>query len=242
VKQAAAQKLARIMQIDPYTAKLQLPTRGWRLYRTGRVGELQFYASSLRGAEIPCFCASLANIKKINVFSVHYFSDSKAVARLGSSGSPSPQATVVCQDAQGQLGSFPFNWSEVTQRVEGLLPLFEEVVDRDARGKLQRKTKTLDYVQVCDLHLPARGSILRLSDRHYQFQKSITLAPQQRQDSLPQIPVWSDFTPFAETALDYKEMLGRLPSHIDISRRKESLWDPAFQLYSGLVFLKDAPK
>jgi hypothetical protein len=154
--------------------------------------------------------------------------------------------------------------------VEGLLPLFEEVVDRDARGKLQRKTKTLDYVQVCDLHLPARGSILRLSDRHYQFQKSITLAPQQRQDSqagsqalplhqtttrknwnnlldflnhsLPQIPVWSDFTPFAETALDYKEMLGRLPSHIDISRRKESLWDPAFQLYSGLVFLKDAPK
>jgi tetratricopeptide (TPR) repeat protein len=270
VKQAAAQKLARIMQIDPYTARLQLPTRGWRLYRTGRVGELQFYASSLRGAEIPCFCASLANIKKINVFSVHYFSDSKAVARLGSSGSPSPQATVVCQDAQGQLGSFPFNWSEVTQRVEGLLPLFEEVVDRDARGKLQRKTKTLDYVQVCDLHLPARGSILRLSDRHYQFQKSITLAPQQRQDSqagsqalplhqtttrknwnnlldflnhsLPKIPVWSDFTPFAETALDYKEMLGRLPSHIDISRRKESLWDPAFQLYSGLVFLKDAPK
>jgi hypothetical protein len=59
---------------------------------------------------------------------------------------------------------------------------------------------------------------------------------------VPQLPVWSDFTSFAQTALDYKEMLGHLPSHIDLFRREETLWDPAFQLYSGLVFLKNAQK
>ncbi|HEY9823719.1 MAG TPA: tetratricopeptide repeat protein [Candidatus Sericytochromatia bacterium] len=258
-KQVAAQKFARIMQLDPYSARLQLPTRGWRLYRTGPVGELQFYVSSLRDADIPCFAASLADIKELNVFSVHYFSDS-------SHG----QATVVCQNVEGQLGALTFSWSEVTQRVEGLLPLFDEVVDRDARRNLQRKTQIMDYLPFCDLHLPQRSSILRLSDRHYQFQQGITFSqsPQNLPDrvsklsplhqttsrknwnnlldflnrQVPQLPVWSDFTSFAQTALDYKEMLGHLPSHIDLFRREETLWDPAFQLYSGLVFLKNAQK
>lgn len=257
-KQTAAQKVARVMQIDPYTARLQLPSRGWRLYRIGLVGELQFYVSSLQQADIPCFSAALSDIEHINVFNVNYFSE----------GSHRSQATIVCKNAQGQLGSLTFNWSEVTQRVEGLLPLFEEVVDRDARGKLQRKTQTLDYVQVCDLHLPGRGSIVRLYDRHYQFQQGMAFSPQQQKAQhgeqqasspatirskwsqllaflnqlLPQTPVWSDFTPFAETAIAYEEMLGHLPSHIDLFRREETPWDPAFQLYSGLVFLKSASK
>jgi hypothetical protein len=59
---------------------------------------------------------------------------------------------------------------------------------------------------------------------------------------LPQTPVWSDFTTFAETAMDFKEMLGHLPSHINLFRREETLWDPAFQLYSGLVFVKDSSR
>ncbi len=259
-RQAAAQKFARIMQLDAYTARLQLPTRGWRLYRTGAVGQLQFYVSSLRGADIPCFSASVADIQRINVFGVNYFSE----------GSHSPQATVVCQNADGQRGSLTFNWSEVTQRVEGLVPLFDEVVDRDARGNLKRKTQTLDYVQFCDLHLPRRGSILRLCDRNYQFQQGIALIPSQQNaqhqqphesplhqsttrrnwnnlldflnHQLPQTPVWSDFSHFAETALDFREMLGHLPSHINLFRREETPWDPAFQLYSGLVFLKNSSK
>ena len=260
VKQEAAQKFARIMQLDPYTARLQLPTRGWRLYRTGPVGELQFYVSSLLQGSIPCFSASVADVKKINVFSVNYFSE----------GSKTSQATVVCQNAEGQLGSLAFKWSEVSQRVEGLLPLFDEVVDLDARRNLTRKTQTLDYVQFCDLHLPARSTILRLCDRHYQFQQGITLPPKQQSTQsrepqasplhqattrtnwnnlldflnrqLPQTPVWSDFNTFAETALDFREMLGHLPSHIDLYRREETPWDPAFQLYSGLVFLKNLSK
>lgn len=257
VKQAAAQKFASIMQLDAYTARLQLPTRGWRLYRTGPIGELQFYVSSLRGAEIPCFAAKLADIEQINVFNVNYFSD-EAVAMLGSSNSFPPQATVVCQNADGQQGSLSFNWSEVSQRVEGSLPLFDAVVDRGLRGELLRKTQTMDYVQFCDLHLPARRCILRFGDRHYQFQQGITFHNNQQptihqvttrsnwnnllnffKGQLPEIPVWSDFKIFAETAIDYKEMLGRLPSHIDLFRREETLWDPAFQLYSGLIFLKD---
>ncbi|HAG84067.1 MAG TPA: cyclic nucleotide-binding protein [Cyanobacteria bacterium UBA12227] len=255
-KPAAAQILAQIMQLDSYTARLQLPMRGWRLYRLGPIGELKFYASSLRDGSIPCFWVTLADIQTLNVFSIHYFSESSQ-----------RQATVVCQNAQSQIGSLTFNWSEVTQRVEGRLPLFEQVVDLDARGKLERKTKTLDYVPVYDLHLPARKSILRLCDRHYQFQQGISLSPKpnniKKQGErtpplsqtttrrnwnnlqeflncqLPQIPLWSDFTIFAETALDYKEMLSNLPPHIDLFRREDTPWDSAFQLYSGLVFFRD---
>jgi tetratricopeptide (TPR) repeat protein len=251
-------KFARIMQLDLYTARLQLPTRGWRLYRTGPVGQLNFYVSSLREVSIPCFSATLAALKKINVFNIHYFSDDN----------PTAQATVVCQDAQGQLGSLTFNWSEITQRVEGLLPIFEEVVDLDARRKLQRKTQTSDYARFCDLHLPGRNTILRLCDRNYQFQKGLRLTAQSLQDGirnsqtsvqeqgttrknwenlldflnpkLSNTPVWADFKKFAETAMDFREMLSHLPSHIDLFRRDETFWDSAFQLYSGLVFLKSS--
>ncbi|MBW4649109.1 MAG: tetratricopeptide repeat protein [Kastovskya adunca ATA6-11-RM4] len=247
----AAQQFARIMKLDPYTARLQLPSRGWRLYRTGAIGELQFYTKTLQQAEIPCFCTALSAIQNINVFSVSYFNNVV------------PQASVVCQNDQGQLGGLTFNWSEVTARVEGLVPIFEAVLDQDARRKLLRKTKTLDYVQFCDLHLPARNSILRLCDRHYQFQQGIAFSSQQEavqpiaqattrinwnnlldflSQQLPQTPRSSDFTIFAETAVDFAEMLSHLPSHINLSRRedtpKDSVWDSAFQLYSGLVFLK----
>ncbi|NEP13078.1 MAG: tetratricopeptide repeat protein [Symploca sp. SIO2C1] len=256
LKQAAAVKFAQIMQLDPYSARLQLPSRGWRLYRTGAIGELKFYASSLRQAEIPCFCLALADIRKINVFSLNYFSE---ITYKG--------ATVVCHNFQEQLGSLNFNWSEVSQRVEGRLPLFEEVMDMDVRRKLQRKRKILDYAEFCDLHLSSRNSIIRLCDHHYQFQKGIALASLQSNSQskglqehslnqgttrskwnslldflnrqLPQLPVWSDFTIFANTAIDYPDLLGHLPSHINLSRWEETSWDPAFELYSGLVFLKN---
>lgn len=246
IKTVAAQKLAQIMQLDPYTARLQLPSRGWRLYRTGAIGELRFLGQSLRDSGVPCFWATLADIEKIRVFQVHYFQ------------SASPQATtVVCQNEQGQLGSLTFNWSEVTQQVVGLLPIFEQVVDLDVRGKLKRKTQTQDYVQFCDLHLPGRLCILRLHDNGYQFQQDVAIAPHQSETNtqtttrinwnsllsfldqqLSQAAVWSDFKPFAETVLDQTELLGRIKSHIHLFRRAETSWDPAFHLYSGLVFTK----
>jgi predicted Zn-dependent protease len=48
LKTQAAQKFAKIMEIDPYSARLLLPSRGWRLYKIGAVGELKFYGEQLR--------------------------------------------------------------------------------------------------------------------------------------------------------------------------------------------------
>lgn len=244
IKAIAAQKFAQIMQIDPYTARLVLPSRSWRLYRSGAIGELRFLGQQLRGSGVPCFWATLDQIQKIRVFQVKYFQ------------SATPAATVICQDEQGQLGSLTFNWSEVSQRSAGLVPIFEQVVDLNVRGKLQRKTQTQDYAQFCDLHLPNRNCILRLCDRSYQFHHGMIID----QQSLPTSQVttrinwnnlisllaqqlsgayWSDFTPFAQTALDQIDSFGDFPSHIHLLRRDETPWDPAFHLYSGLAFVKE---
>jgi tetratricopeptide (TPR) repeat protein len=241
LKSKAALSFSQIMQIDTYTARLVLPSRSWKLYRTGKVGELKFYGEQLQKAGIACFWTTIAEIQKIQVFQVNYFAQS------------STQATVVCRNQVNQQGSLTFNWSEVKAQVVGLLPIFEEVVDVNIRRKLIRKTKTQDYAQFCDLHLPDRHCILRLYDNGYQFQQGIEIIPQANQNTitinwnslldwvkqkLPQVKVWSDFTPFAETILDQTEMLGNIQSHIHLFRRKETNWDPAFHLYSGLVFVK----
>lgn len=194
----------------------------------------------LRNAGIPCFWTTLVEIQKIQVFQVKYFQES------------APEATIVCSNQANQLGSLSFDWSEVKGRVVGLLPIFEEVVDVDARRKLQRKVETQDYAQFCDLHLPSRRCILRLYDNGYEFQQGVEIADTSQNtirinwnnllgwidQKLPQVKIWSDFTPFAETVLDYKEMLGKIQPHIHLFRRQKTNWDPAFHLYSGLVFLK----
>ncbi|NEU78676.1 tetratricopeptide repeat protein [Nostoc sp. UIC 10630] len=241
MKTDASRKFAQIMQLDPYTARLLMPSRGWRLYRTGQVGELKFYGKQLQQAGIPCFWASLAQIQQIQVYQVKHFQES------------TPQATVVCCNDTNQLGSLTFDWSEVTARVVGLLPIFEQVVDVDARRKLEWKTQTQDYAQFCDLHLPGRRCILRFYDNGYEFQQGLKIIPQASQNTirinwnslsswidqqLPQVKIWSDFTSFADTTLDQTEMLGHIKSHIHLFRREQTNWDSAFHLYSGLVFLK----
>ncbi|MDZ8185870.1 MAG: tetratricopeptide repeat protein [Nostoc sp. ChiSLP02] len=241
LKTEASRKFAEIMQIDPYSARLLLPSRGWRLYRTGQVGELKFYGEQLQQAGIPCFWTTIKAIQQIQVFQVKYFSESQQ------------KATVVCCNQANQLGSLTFNWSEVTARVVGLLPIFEQVVDVDARRKLEWKTQTQDYAQFCDLHLPGRHCILRLCDSEYEFQQGLEIISQASQNTirinwnslsnwidqqLPQVKTWSDFTSFADTTLDQTEMLSQIKSHIHLYRREETNWDPAFQLYSGLIFVK----
>lgn len=240
IKTTAARTFAQIMRLDVYTARLQLPTRGWKLYKSGKIGELRFLGENLRAAGIPCFWTTLAEIEKIRVFQVSYFQ------------STTPP-TVVCHNEQGQQGSIAFDWSEVSQRVTAQLPIFEQVVDRDVRGKLQRKTQTQDYAQFCDLHLPERFCILRLCDRSYQFQQGCEMTHHLNnqtvrlkwnrlsnffQQQIPQANVRDDFAPFADTVLDQSEMLGHLKSHINLFRRTETPWDPAFHLYSGLALIK----
>ncbi|NDJ24772.1 tetratricopeptide repeat protein [Nostoc sp. B(2019)] len=241
LKTEASRKFAQIMQLDTYTARLILPSRGWRLYRSGQIGELKFYGEQLQQASIPCFWTTISQVQQIQVFQVKYFLE------------PALQATVVCCNQTNQLGSLTFDWLEVKAQVMGLLPIFEEVVDRDVRGKLERKTQIQDYAQFCDLHLPGRRCILRLYDNGYDFQQGVKIIPQASQNTirinwnsllswveqqLPQVKIWSDFTPFAETVLEQIEMLGQIQSHIHLLRREQTNWDPAFHLYSGLVFVK----
>lgn len=243
-RQAAAQRFAQIMNLDAYTARLLLPSRGWRLYRVGNMGELRFYSQALNQAEIPAFCVALETLQAVRVFRVQYI---EAV---------SPQGTVICENDADQLGSLSFSWSEVQQRVEGRLPIFEEVVDLNVRNQLTRKQKTQDYAQVIDLHLPQRGVILRLGDWSYQFQQGVVFDASQDgelstvqstnrirwnqllgflDDQLAAVPVWVEFPQFAETALDPLSLVN-LKSHIDLFRKAPSKWDQAFQLYSSLVF------
>lgn len=241
----AAQKFAQIMQIDPYTARLKLSSRGWRLYKSGAIGELKFLGQQLKAAGIPCFWTTLAEIQQIRVFQVSYFQSVQIST-----------ATVFCQDEQGQMGELSFNWSEVSDRAIGLLPIFEQVLDRNARGKLQRKTKTQDYAHYCDLIVPSRRCILRLHDNSYQYDKGVTIADCANQTTirlnwnnllnflpkyLPAAQIWSDFAAFGESVTDQPELLERINSHIHLMRRVQSHWDSAFQLYSALILTKAAP-
>lgn len=244
VRQEAAQGLAKVMQVDPYTARMQLPSKEWRLYRLGPIGELQYLGQSLIQAHTPAFWIKHAALKEIQTFRVDYFR------------SVQPQAMVICQNAQGQLGEISFQWSEVTQAVFGLIPLFESVVDRGPWGKLERKEKTQDYAEVLDLHFHGRRCILRLCDRAYQFRHGNPLAatPPGSNPSPSARPLWNDllthiqqqitgpiyreFTSFGEGALEFIDLMPSLPHQVPLSRRQESPWDPAFHLYSGLRFLR----
>ena len=240
------QNFARAMKLDAYTARLLLPNRGWRLYRVGLAGELQIYGQELQAAGIPAFWASQPDIQALQVFRVNSFQTA------------TPKATVVCQNVHDQTGFLSFDWSEVSQRVEGMLPIFERVLDLGYRNRLERKEKTQDYAHFCDLHLPGRRCILRLHDSSYNFDQGIAVANQATIDShdrntirtnwnqlmawldrqTPQAETWSQFTPFAETAADFTTPLLRLKPHIYLSRQADSYWDSAFHLYSSLIFLR----
>lgn len=241
LKAQAAQKFAKIFKLDAYTARLQLPSRGWRLYRAGKLGQLRLYSKDLEKANIPHFYASLDAIASVEVYNVNYFQFDQ------------PQVTARCQNQQGQVGAIQFDWSEVSYRVEGRVPWLESVFTWDAKQQFQRKIQTQDYVYLCDLHLPGRKAILRLCDRTYQFQQGISLSPEPTSPNretisqnwqklnrfldrhLPHIPVAQDFNLFAETAFGFQEMLSRIHSHLDLKRNEPNLWDAAFQLYSYLV-------
>lgn len=245
-KTEAAQAMAKIMNIEPYSARMLLPSRGIRLYRTGPVGELAFYGQQLSHQGIPAFWLSLSTLQAVTVYPVLHFDAVEGPA----------QAIVQGEESEPRL--LQFDWADIAARVEGQLPIFEEVLDRDARGKLLRKEKTQDYSNFCDLHLPQQNCILRISDATYQFNRGVRLESEASTDlslsrstawanwrqisqmlsqKLPHQPVWSTFEAFAETALEHPELLSKLPTHINLFRREDSNWDPAFQLYSALLFL-----
>ncbi|MDJ0728920.1 MAG: tetratricopeptide repeat protein [Crocosphaera sp.] len=245
LKKTAAQKFGEIMDIDPYTARLQLPSRSWRLYRTGAIGRLKFQAEQLQQADIPCFTALVRYVNILEVYGVLYIE------------SVEPKVTIVYEPKKGQRDILTFEWSEVAQRVDGLLPIFEECVDVGLRGKLKRTIKTLDYANICDLHLPQKQTIIRLCDQQYRFREGVSFSDQQKvkdgqatikeswqhimafiAEKTPSLPTYSEFTPFGESAIDFQELLKLINPHIDLLRREETPWDAAFHLYSSLAFMK----
>ncbi|MBF2027724.1 MAG: tetratricopeptide repeat protein [Oscillatoriales cyanobacterium C42_A2020_001] len=234
-----AKRFAQLLNTDAYTARGLLPSRGWRLYRAGLMGELAVFGQELRKAGIPAFWAAIADLQSIQVFQVNY------VQAL------QPKAAVVCQNQANQVGMLSFEWSEVQQRVEGLLPLFSQVVDLGYRDRLEWKEHIEDYAHIWDLHLPARRCILRLQDGKYDFRQGITAQREHdtvRQrwnelvsvlnQSIPPGPVQADFTIFSESTSDFVTAIERLPSHLFLSRSSDCYLDSAFHLYSCLSLLK----
>jgi hypothetical protein len=247
-KTDAAQAMAQIMNIEVYSARMLLPSRGIRLYRVGAIGELEFYGQQLIAKGLQVFWLPLSQLQAVTVYPVLHFESIEGIAK------------VTLQPERDQAPqSLQFAWTDVVAIVKGQIPIFEQVLDRDPRGKLLRKEKTQDYANFCDLHLHKQNCILRFSDAVYQFNRGVSLKTSSEADlhhnlstawanwrqvsqilhqHLPQQqPVWSTFENFAETALEHPELLSKLPTHIDLFRREDSNWDPAFQLYSALLFL-----
>jgi hypothetical protein len=234
------------MQLDAYTARMQLPNRGWKLYRTGKMGEIQFYGEQIRSGNLPVFWVTTAAIQKLPVYQVNYLH----VADLN--------AMVVCENPDGQLGELQFAWTEVTQQVDGGLPIFENVVDTDILREGTRrlkKTETLDYIRVCDLHLPQRNCILRFCDRTYDFQSGVELIDANNLNQLntrilwnrlinlfgecvPQLTVWQDFSPFMESALVSQFLVQQFDAGLHFYDQTDTLWASAFHLYSGLAYYR----
>jgi hypothetical protein len=235
------------MRLDNYIARLHLPSRGWRLYRTGSIGEMKVYVEELNNLGIPAFCLSLSEIEAVQVFQVEQMQIQAT------------EGTATCRNVTDQLGTFTFQWSEVSLQVEGLLPIFESVVDEGAWRKIIRKEKTQDYAHLLDLHFQKRRCILRLCDRTYQFypeKEATTLSDRQSRwqttnrinwnhlvttlrENLQGVEIWSGgFSHFAETAFDQDLFLKRIPPHIDLFRRDQTIWDSAFQLYSTLALIR----
>ncbi len=241
--QRAAMGLAKVLRIDPYMARLQLPKRGMRLQRTGSIGEMEYYGKALEDVGIPTVWSTVDALKTVDIYQIKHF---RAVA---------PQPVVVCQSPAGQMGSIQFDWSEVTQIVKAQLPVFEQVNDRGPWGKTKRKDQVQEYAQVMDLHVHGRKSILRVCDRTYEFRNSVALVPDQtnltstrlRWNGLMQhiaratdCTVLEDFANFGQGALEMIPLLPYIPIYLDINQRKASDWDTAFQIYTTLLFRQAA--
>ncbi|MBW4485520.1 MAG: hypothetical protein KME14_23545 [Tildeniella torsiva UHER 1998/13D] len=241
-RESAAQGLARVMQIDAYTARTRLPSKHWRLLRVGAAGETQYFCEQLKAEGTPARWATVGQIKGLATFRVQAI---RAVE---------PELTVVCLNDAGQQGTIQLTWGDITQWVVGQLPIYESVVDLDVRGKLKRKDATQDYGEVMDWHLHGRGCVLRLCDRTYKYREAMPLPPAAAypspliagtawkamksyfEDRIALAPI-TDFSGFGESALDLIELLPTFEHQIELRRSLPSPWDGAFHLYSGLRFV-----
>jgi len=236
-RKSAIAAIAEIFSLDAYTARMKLPISGFRIHRIGSWGELSYFQQQLAKANVPAFCAKTSDIQSRQTFQISHFEVL------------SPQPTVVCKNADGQLGRISFDWSEVGQLVRGQLPIFEQVVDLGNWGKTVHKEKVQDYAQVVDLHLYEREIVLRMCDRLYQYQKGAELSKGKEINSrikwnklvgtiseVTNAPCQEDFSRFGKSTLEFINLLPAIHPNLDIDRREPSDWDLAFHLYSSLCY------
>jgi hypothetical protein len=241
-KQKLAAQFANIMGIDRYTATLQIPTRSWRLYKTGKLGELNYYQDELAKIGLPCFCQPLNKINQINVYQVNYLERTNN----------NHQLKFFCQDQEGKEEIVQLATKDISAWVQAMIPLLELTVNLDQKNRIQKKKSTLDYIAFSDLHSLNHNAIFRFNDRAYQFERDEHIKPesnttkQKWQDLVNSLQtiindslVWSNFTLFGEGVIQFPEMLKQIDSHIHLFRREETVWEEAFQLYSGLIFLQN---
>ncbi len=238
-RQQAIQGIASIFNLDAYTARMKVPPAGFRIHRIGPWGEISYYTKALQAVNVSALSSKINDIQSLQIFQVCYFE------------SLSPQLTVICKSSEGQLGKISFDTTEISQRVSGQLPVFEQVVDIGNWGKTVHREKVQDYAQVVDLHLLKRKIVLRLCDRLYQYKKgvSLTSGSQELNSRIqwnyllthlsPDIsrPHHDDFTRFGKGALEFISLLTPINPNLDIDRRAPSHWDQAFHLYSSLCYL-----
>ena len=237
-RQQAIQGIAKVFNLDAYTARQKVPSQGFRLHRASNWGEINYYQTALSKEKVPTLSAKISSIKSLQTFQISYFEELF------------PQPTVDYKSSDGQLGKIAFDWSEISQRVVGQLPIYEQVIDLGPWGRTEHKEKIQDYAQVVDLHLPQRQIILRLCDRLYCYRQSTSLSEQpeinsrilwnqllKRLSSATKSLQHKDFTRFGKGALEFVNLLPNIEPNLDIDRRAPSHWDVVFHLYSSLCYL-----
>jgi hypothetical protein len=237
-------RLARILRIDPYSARFQLPTRQMKIIRVGAIANLQAYGEELQKAEIPCIWISLRSVADIQVQQVQYFQP----LGLGE------------VRAVGEGGDRMFHWEQVTARVEGILPTYGNVFDLNEKNQIIRREQVLDRVRICDFHLPTQNLILRFHDSDYQFDQGMQVEVQR---TLPHVlptiherwqammnwfskhqahvAIHQSFTQFADMLMLHPELVKEVVPRIKLLRPKPQQVDNCFELYSASIFLTASP-
>lgn len=252
---------ARLLRLDPYTARLHLSSRGWRFYRTGPIAELQFYVDAFAKLDLPAFCHDVRALQRLEILHVEQLQwgnqgeSHRVLGRIQpSSGDPGDSP-----DSAGQLGHLLFKSREISRCIITQLPVHQTVPDLDSRGRRVRTVQVQDYAQCCDLILADRRCIVRLCDRTYDFQGMLSQAAdvvpghriltlrekwlgvmQDLDRYLPGVPTDRSLGIFAETAADFGPFLDHIKPQIAFGRRDaDQRADRIYDLYSRLQLLQD---
>jgi hypothetical protein len=132
-KAIVAPKFAQIMQIDPYMAQMLLPSRSWRLYRVGNQPEIKFYAEQFALAKIPAFGMAIDSLNQPQVIMV------RSIDQF------TPKLEFTATDNHGSETSQRCAWSDIKTMVFGLLPIFEEITEKNQTVK-ESMCRSVTYI------------------------------------------------------------------------------------------------